>query len=559
MKNLKWFLGLALTLTFFASQAPKVLAVNSYNQDSNFGYYVPAWARGQVLGDTITNCPSFNPQYCQSPGVVGKDANGCDACIVNQPNQNQQPPQQQNNFSPCPSGQVYLCSGNTNPMAGANGLTCANGGTPTCGVLANNQQPQQNQQNQGGYMPFADMCKDNTALACVDGSGKFVTSPKVGSDGQPVCPTGATAKCGNYQTNNQQYQGRQPQQGPMMGPNQGQGDQNWEEQQAKMDAQRLKDMKRNANNMTGEAKRINAEITRLIKKGVVIPTDVKVAQQVITGFVAEVKAATDSNALYDSFINFQDAMRTIQDAMPTLYQLANWTQMKKEANKRLAELNKMYTKYSRLKSNIDLSSSLSDIRTSIDAKQTLFTQTDNEVKSGNADSLENFPDDFFGDLQDLYGQFQALDMASNISKNIKTFEKGIKSNEKAVTVYAKKKGVDASNVQELNDLLALVKGKLAEVKQMVATKFDPDELMSNMEDLMTAKVDLGDKLQELTGKGGTQFMPNIPQQNMNFQFNIPQAFGNQPQQDSGNQGGSNQQGSQQFQQPQGQQMAPGTF
>jgi len=51
-----------------------------------------------------------------------------------------------------------------------------------------------------------------------------------------------------------------------------------------------------------------------------------------------------------------------------------------------------------------------------------------------------------------------------------------------------------------------------------------------MEDLMMAKGDLGEKLLELTGKGGTQFMPNIPQQNM-MQFNIPQAFGggqNQP-------------------------------
>jgi len=72
-----------------------------------------------------------------------------------------------------------------------------------------------------------------------------------------------------------------------------------------------------------------------------------------------------------------------------------------------------------------------------------------------------------------------------------------------------------------------------------------------MEDLMMAKGDLGEKLLELTGKGGTQFMPNIPQQNM-MQFNIPQAFGGGqgPQTAPNNQGGE--------QQP-SQQMATGTF
>ncbi|TSA45210.1 hypothetical protein D4R51_02315 [bacterium] len=68
-------------------------------------------------------------------------------------------------------------------------------------------QEQSNQQNQQ-IQPWADMCKNNTALACVDGSGNFVSSAKVGSDGKPVCPENSTAKCGNYQMNNQQGQGQ---------------------------------------------------------------------------------------------------------------------------------------------------------------------------------------------------------------------------------------------------------------------------------------------------------------------------------------------------------------
>ena len=73
-----------------------------------------------------------------------------------------------------------------------------------------NGQDQQNQnQSDQQIQPWADMCKPDengnpTALACVDGNGKFVTSAKVGSDGNPVCPADSTAKCGNYQQNNQQ-------------------------------------------------------------------------------------------------------------------------------------------------------------------------------------------------------------------------------------------------------------------------------------------------------------------------------------------------------------------
>lgn len=86
----------------------------------------------------------------------------------------------------------------------------------------NQNQPGQEQSNQSNQqiMPWADMCKPDangnpTALACVDGSGNFVASAKVGSDGKPVCPTDSTAKCGNYQQQNQQGQSGQMQPGQL--------------------------------------------------------------------------------------------------------------------------------------------------------------------------------------------------------------------------------------------------------------------------------------------------------------------------------------------------------
>jgi len=88
----------------------------------------------------------------------------------------------------------------------------------TQGKEQNQNQNGQNQQNQNQLnqhnQPWADMCKPNvngnpTELACVDGSGKFVSFAKVGSDGKPVCPAESTAKCGNYPENYQQEQQNQ--------------------------------------------------------------------------------------------------------------------------------------------------------------------------------------------------------------------------------------------------------------------------------------------------------------------------------------------------------------
>ncbi|MDO8659654.1 MAG: hypothetical protein Q7K54_03570, partial [Candidatus Parcubacteria bacterium] len=70
------------------------------------------------------------------------------------------------------------------------------------------RKPGKNQNNQGQIneqiQPWKDMCSNNTELACADDAGGFITDAKIGEDKQPVCPTGSTAKCGNFQQQNQQ-------------------------------------------------------------------------------------------------------------------------------------------------------------------------------------------------------------------------------------------------------------------------------------------------------------------------------------------------------------------
>lgn len=89
------------------------------------------------------------------------------------------------------------------------------GGQPGQG---GSMKPGQNQNNQGQIneqiQPWKDMCSNNTELACADDAGGFVTDAKIGADKQPICPTGSTAKCGNYPQIHQQGQNQQNQNQP---------------------------------------------------------------------------------------------------------------------------------------------------------------------------------------------------------------------------------------------------------------------------------------------------------------------------------------------------------
>lgn len=116
--------------------------------------------RPQVLGEVIINtttpsgtnqsnlgCNPLPPNCAYGTEyVTAPDGSSCQVCKLvngqaftppsgsnsqNQPN-NQQPPNQSNNFPPCPSGQVYFCAGNTNP--GSN-MSCPNSQSPVCGII----------------------------------------------------------------------------------------------------------------------------------------------------------------------------------------------------------------------------------------------------------------------------------------------------------------------------------------------------------------------------------------------------------------------------------------
>ncbi len=165
--------------------------------------------------------------------------------------------------------------------------------------------PMENQTNMPQNQPWADMCSNNTALACVDGAGKFVASAKVGSDGKPVCPAGSTAKCGNYQQNNQQgqNQGGQNQGGQNQGGqnfNQGSNQQNGGNQDQQKNQERMmQDVKRNVKQMESGLKRLETAFKNAEAKGIVIPAEVKDKLKEARSVLEATKSAQTAEAMQE--------------------------------------------------------------------------------------------------------------------------------------------------------------------------------------------------------------------------------------------------------------------
>jgi hypothetical protein len=167
--------------------------------------------------------------------------------------------------------------------------------------------------------PWAGMCSNNTALACVDGAGKFVASAKVGSDGKPVCPANSSAQCGNYQQNNQQDQN----QGGQNQGGQNQGGQNQGGQEKKNQERMMQDVKRNIKQMESNLKRLETVFKNAEAKGTTIPTEVKdklkearsVLEAMKSAQTAEAMQAIDMGALNETMQSLEQSRQEIIDSV----------------------------------------------------------------------------------------------------------------------------------------------------------------------------------------------------------------------------------------------------
>lgn len=262
------------------------------------------------------------------------------------------------------------------------------------GNTTDNQNKDGNRQQNSGFQPFAGMCSNNTAMGCVKAeTGEFVSSPRVGTDGQPVCSTGLTPQCGDFQMNNQQNQD----QGNMMKQN--------NDQQQKHDQQDLQRIQKDGANMAKQLQRRQKELDDIVKRigstGDMTAvneakTAIAAAQPLVDAMVNATadtldQARTAQNQLFGNEDSNSGIWRTIDTAMQKAHMQQGISQMQQNMDRQLAEMTKQLSRVT----DAATKTQLTDIITQLKALKPDFTSCesgDNGGDMGNCDAMQNYQD-----------------------------------------------------------------------------------------------------------------------------------------------------------------------
>jgi len=304
-----------------------------------------------------------------------------------------------------------------------------------------------------------------------------------------------------------------------------------EEQQQKMDEQRLSMMKKGMSQFAKEMKRVKSQVTTFQKKGVTIPDELKDALAKADEVVAKIKDATDPEELQDVMSDFQDSMEVIQEWMQKLPRLAQWPKLVKQAQSQLTKLEKAYTADSKkvTSSKIDLSTNLSDFRTAIDEQKALLEEA-KSLKDTDFDSaFDKLTQEFFDNLNNTWENEKMIQTALNLKRSIVTdIPKSLKTASAMITSLKRKK----LDTAELTSILNEAKEVFEDVKKFYNAKpMDIDSLLDTMDTMMAKREEFNDKVEELTGQNDYLPQSQIPQQG---QMNIPQGFMMPQQENSAN-------------------------
>ncbi len=296
-----------------------------------------------------------------------------------------------------------------------------------------------------------------------------------------------------------------------------------EEDRKKMDEQRLKDMKRGMAQFTRSIKMMKSSVAKnksaLSKCGVGLPEELTNALNSADGLVGKINGAKTADELDEVMDEVQDIGSVVQDWGPRLGDLNRLCQMFKQADRDLKQLDRSLAAYQKKNSaKLDLSEILAEYKTNVEAMRQALIQAKELAKTDPDEALSKLEDDFYGSLDNVRNSEQAISMVLNISQGIRQATSDIKRIDASLKALKKKK-LDISAIEELS---AQFKQQMEEIKAIIKTKFDAEELIGKVEEAFETREQLTDNLQEY-GIGG--MAPQIKEnKGMNVKVNLPDAF-----------------------------------
>lgn len=259
-------------------------------------------------------------------------------------------------------------------------------------------------------------------------------------------------------------------------------------------------MKRSTGNMKKAIAQMEKAVAGVQKAGYAV-------DPAVTDSIAKAKAAVSTiengtsmtdevQAALDTFNDFIDVLN---ENVESLNMLANFPRILKQADREIKNVEKAYakSKASLAKTDLNLADAFKGIDEKVAALRTAYDTAVNLAKSGKgADAFSTLENDFFESVGDTRQSIGMLDALRNISRSVKSVEKGIASAEKIV----QKAGAKGMDTTDLKDIVAQSKAKLNELKAALKQQdFQPDDAVSILEDLNGLRDEFEESLNELTG------------------------------------------------------------
>ncbi|PIR57481.1 MAG: hypothetical protein COU72_00705, partial [Parcubacteria group bacterium CG10_big_fil_rev_8_21_14_0_10_41_35] len=299
-----------------------------------------------------------------------------------------------------------------------------------------------------------------------------------------------------------------------------------EEEMKKMDERRFQDMKRGLSQFSKGTTMMKRGVEKMRKKlakcGVGIPVELDNALKATDDLVKKIQDAKTADELEDIIGDVEDVGMTMQEWGPRMGDLGRLCQMMRQGDRDMKRLERDVKRVeARVKANkkLNLTEILNTFKEEVAAIKGAFLGVVILAKTDASSALEKLEDEFYGGMDDVRNSQMAIETTINVTQGLRNAAREIKKIESQIKILQKKK-IDTG---EAEDLLATMKGQIAELQQLVKGKFDAEELIAIVEDAYATRQYLQEKMQELLGVNA--YKPNIKADTRsNVNFELPDAF-----------------------------------
>lgn len=289
-----------------------------------------------------------------------------------------------------------------------------------------------------------------------------------------------------------------------MGPSEEEMEKMMGEQESRMKAEQLKQMKRGMQGLEQGLKQIQRMADRLTKKGITVPADAR-------ALIAELVAARDKVKNATEFTeDVEAAMELIQDKGQDLGEigqkfgmLEQMSQMTKQVEKQFVTLDKALAKAKKRKEASQYPAVVAKVEGQIGALKQKWAEVKAGVLSGDADpdDLRDVMEGIFEEVGDVHRSIEMIRQLGSVAKMLKSADKEIATFGKTIE-RQRKAGKDVSR---LDELLAEGKAKLSEVRALTQQSgFEPEDLFDLMQELEAIGNAAHDELDRISGKAETK-------------------------------------------------------